>query len=82
MKRVGIAGAFHKANPVCLPEHRRYPCRHQLVVLRREGQQLAGAAHRSCGSSELTVVVAAKWFSGIWPQRRRREQSCERYLEE
>jgi hypothetical protein len=26
VKRVGIAGAFHKANPVCLLEHGWHPC--------------------------------------------------------
>jgi hypothetical protein len=29
MKRVRIAGAFHKANPVCLLDHRRRPWRHR-----------------------------------------------------
>ena len=37
------------------------------VMVRREGQQIAGAADRSCGSRELTVVVAAKRFGSIWP---------------
>ena len=58
VKRVGIAGAFHKANPVCLLEHLWHPC-NQLVMVRLEGQQIAGAADRFCGSSEGTEARAS-----------------------
>jgi hypothetical protein len=41
----------------------------QLVVIRREGQQIARAAHRFCASSEVTGVLAGKLFGCSFPDR-------------
>jgi hypothetical protein len=39
----------------------------QLVVIRREGQQIARAAHRFCASKEVTGVLAGKRFCCSFP---------------
>ena len=38
----------------------RQECHDRLVVVRREGQQIAGAARWFCASSEVTGVLAGK----------------------
>jgi hypothetical protein len=42
MKRVGIASAFYKANPVCLPEHWRRPCHYAIAVAVNSGTFATG----------------------------------------
>jgi hypothetical protein len=62
-----MADAFRRANPVCpgFPIVRlltRYPGGRldRLVMVRREGQQICGAARWFCASSEVTVVLTGK----------------------
>ena len=42
-------------------------CHDQLVVRRRQSQQIARAGYRFCASSEVTEVCAGKRFCGIAP---------------
>ena len=49
-----MADAFRRANPVCPG----FPIVHdRLVVGRREGQQIAGAAGGLCASSQVALVL-------------------------